>query len=127
MSGRFGVDGYTNKGLVVRAAVAAGFSLVVLAGSPAAASNPLMKTSGNVQIVADGAMDDVKGSGYYSDYYGYYGNLFAYYAYLHSYYGRYYYASNSSESTNSYYNAYLYSSYATTYNAYAYVYSAYGY
>ena len=127
MSGLFQMDGDARKGFVTRAAIAAGFSMVLLAGSPASASNPLMKTANHVQVVADGTMDDIKGSGYYSDYYGYYGNLYAYYAYLHSYYGRYYYASNSSDGQNSYYNAYIYSSYASAYNAAAYVYSVYGY
>ncbi|MBK8211094.1 MAG: hypothetical protein IPK78_15190 [Rhodospirillales bacterium] len=103
--------------------------LVALTGQsrPAQAANPLLKQGEHVEVADDDALDAVKGSGSYTDYYGYYGNLYAYYAYIYSYYGRYYYTSGSGESSNSYYTAAQYSLYSYVYNYYAYYFGLYGY
>lgn len=112
------------------AARAAALTLTVLAASatvvvPGAvqAANPLLSGSQKAQVVGDDALDTVKGSGVYADYYGYYGFLYALYALQSSYYGRYYYTSGTSDSANAYYNAYNYAYYAYLYNYYAYYYN----
>lgn len=127
MDGVFSKRASAKRIAAAAATVLATLSFTLLADSSASASNPLMKSSDRIQVLSDGELSNVKGSGAYADYYGYYGYLNAYYAYQYSYLGRYYYASNSAESTNAYYNAYQYSYQAYINNVYAYVYSYYGY
>ena len=110
----------------IRALVLCG-ALFLAALAPAQADRSPLFGNAEVAVMSSEAADQVTAKGYYSDLYGQYAVENAYYAYLYSWYARYYFAANSTTSTNYYYYAHQNAYYAYLYSYYAYVYSYYGY